>query len=175
YDGEVLTRAVSSTGLWTVEVEVNKDYDETDFDKATTVVKNDIKDEAGDTGNQISTPSEKSVLFAVKVADSDNVSRAAVSEYALAFTKEEATPKDELDYFVWVDNKGYNVENLHNRFKYSEEDPTQEVAPKEYTWKSGVAATPVFEGALANTNEDTNDDRQTKCITNGVVAEPVVS
>lgn len=39
YDGEVLTRAVSSTGLWTVEVEVNKDYDETDFDKATTVVK----------------------------------------------------------------------------------------------------------------------------------------
>ena len=175
YDGEVLTRAVSSTGLWTVEVEVNKDYDETDFDKATTVVKNDIKDEAGDTGNQISTPSEKSVLFAVKVADSDNVSRAAVSEYALAFTKEEATPKDELDYFVWVDNKGYNVENLHNRFGYSEEDPTKEDAPTEYTWKNGVAATPVFEGALANTNEDTNDDRQAKCITNGVVAEPVVS
>lgn len=96
YDGEVLTRAVSSTGLWTVEVEVNKDYDETDFDKATTVVKNDIKDEAGDTGNQISTPSEKSVLFAVKVADSDNVSRAAVSEYALAFTKKKLHLKTNL-------------------------------------------------------------------------------
>ena len=30
---------------------------------------------------------EKSVLFAVKVADTDNAARAAVSEYALAFTK----------------------------------------------------------------------------------------
>ena len=175
YDGEVLTRAVSSTGLWTVEVEVNKDYDETDFDKATTVVKNETTNEVGDTGNQISTPSEKSVLFAVKVADSDNASRAAVSEYALAFTKEEAAPEDELDYFVWVDNKGYNVGNLHNRFECSEEDPTKEDAPTEYTWKNGVAATPVFEGALANTNKDANDNRQTKYITGGVVTGPVVS
>ena len=176
YKGEVLTRAgVSATGLWTVEVEVNKDYDETDFDKATTVVKNTITNESNNSGNQISTPSEKCVLFAVKVADGDNASRAAVSEYALAFTKNEAEPKDVLKYYVWVDNKGYGIANLHNRFSYSEEDPTQKNAPIEYEWLAGVQATPILEGALKNVTT-ANDNRQGKCVgLNGVVNAPVVS
>ena len=181
YKGEVLTATtragVSNTGLWTVEVEVNENYDETAFDKATTVVKSTISGGKEADDDFSSTTEEQSVLFAVKVADSDNTARAAVSEYALKFTKDEAASKANLDYAVWVGETGHRITNLHNRFEYSEEDPTKEEAPIEYTWKNGVvAATPVFEGALANTEEATNDNRQNYCVNkDGVVAGPIVS
>ena len=178
YKGEVLTTraGVSNTGLWTVEVEVNENYDETAFDKATTVVKDGNITTDSD-GNKESTTQEEAVLFAVKVADSDNASRAAVSEYALAFTKNEAESLSELDYEVWVDNKGYIMDNLHNRFSYSEEDPTHTSTPQEYMWMGAPAATPIYEGALKNVQDAYTDNRQSKGVNTdeNMVVSPVVT
>ena len=178
YKGEVLSRAgISATGLWTVNLEVGDKYDETAYDKATTVVKSEEKDNLFGNPDYNVVTKEKSVLFAVKVADTDNAARAAVSEYALAFTKDNSEAKATLDFNVWAGTDGWKVENLHNRFSESEEDVDGTKAPTEYTWTDAPAATPIFKGALANTKEDTKDDRQNTCLSQatGKVEKPVVS
>ena len=178
YKGEVLSRAgISATGLWTVNLEVGDKYDETAYDKATTVVKSEEKDKLFGNPDYNVVTEEKSVLFAVKVADTDNAARAAVSEYALAFTKDNSEAKATLDFNVWAGTDGWKVKNLHNRFSESEEDVDGTKAPTEYTWTDAPAATPIFKGALANTKEDTEDDRQNTCLSQatGKVEKPVVS
>ena len=87
YKGEVLSRAgISATGLWAVNLEVGDNYDETAYDKATTVVKSEEGYDFSGKADMTLDTKEKSILFAVKVADTDNAARAAVSEYALQKT-----------------------------------------------------------------------------------------
>ena len=176
YKGEVLSRAgISATGLWAVNLEVGDNYDETAYDKATTVVKSEEKDKLFGNPDYNVVTEEKSVLFAVKVADTDNAARAAVSEYALAFTKDNSEAKSVLDFNVWAGTDGWKVANLHNRYGRSEEDAT--TAPAEYKWAGIPAATPIYEGALANVAKDASDNRQSKCLNTAgtAVAKPVVS
>ena len=177
YKGEVLSRAgISATGLWAVNLEVGDNYDETAYDKATTVVKSEEGYDFSGKADMTLDTKEKSILFAVKVADTDNAARAAVSEYALAFTKDNSEAKAKLDFNVWAGTDGWKVENLHNRYKRSEEDATT-TAPAEYKWAGIPAATPIYEGALANVAKDASDNRQSKCLNTArtAVAKPVVS
>ena len=60
-------------------------------------------------------------------------------------------------------NRRLEVANLHNRYERSEEDATT-TAPAEYKWAGIPAATPIYEGALANVTKDASDNRQSKCL-----------
>ena len=151
---EILTRGaqVSASGLWVVELEATgsgEDF-ETKFDEATLVEKesNDKKPGVNDDASS----NLKSVLFAMKIVDSqDGSSRGVVSEYDLAFGKAESQAQDNIDFDVFVGSNRYNVTRLHNRAIQSEETAVK--APAELYWTGDPAAEVITEGGLQNVSE----------------------
>lgn len=140
FDG-LLTRGISQNGLWTVSVQMNKEYSEEAF-KAAIEAEN---------GGQI--------RYAVSVNTNldSKTPRTVVSEYKILFDDaSEKTAVGSLDFKV--DAK--NVTEIHNRAEKSE---TDQVTPTEYAWGvAGVQDEPIFEGAKANVAEDAVDNRQLK-------------
>ena len=162
YD-KLLTRATSASGLWEVVLEVADDVDdefETKFDKATKVESSTI--DRDDSATDASKTTMNSILFAMKVVDSDQ-NRGVVSEYNLTFGEEEGDAKGEINFSIFVGSNRYHITNLPNRFSESE---TGLPTPTEWGWKKNnedkyVPCTEIIkEGDLQNVSKDVDDNRQ---------------
>ena len=172
YDKLLTTRATSASGLWEVVLEVADDVDdefETKFDKATKVESSTI--DSDDSAIDASGTTMNSILFAMKVVDSDQ-NRGVVSEYVLTFGEDEGARNKEIKFDIFVGTNKFNIEKLHNRFNESEE--TGYKTPAELNWDANGPYTEIIkEGDLKNVVEN-QDDRQSEGVIGTAVTSPVV-
>ncbi len=154
YTGLLLSRGISTNGLWEVTVAMNPKYDAERFVKATSV-------------------GTKQILFAASVSttmDADkNYIRNVVSEYELKFANLDKITRGDLDFTV----DGIEVDDLHNRYNRNEESRA-ETGILDYVWKTYTPnAVPIFSGSEMNVISGDNRYGITKMV-QAVGGTPIV-
>lgn len=136
----LLTRASSNNGLWTLKFKLKDGYNASDFASKTV-------------------SGGKGILYAVAVKNTElsEEDRRVISSYDLTFSAENFTAAD--NNFLITNKMGdqVSIADIHNRYSYSEEDNTP-VEYKELVW-SGNAAT-----SATSSNTRQGDNRQNKTI-----------
>lgn len=136
----LLTRASSNNGLWTLKFKLKDGYNASDFASKTV-------------------SGGKGILYAVAVKNTElsEEDRRVISSYDLTFSAEDFTAAD--NNFLITNKMGdqVSIADIHNRYSYSEEDNTP-VEYKELVW-SGNAAT-----SATSSNTRQGDNRQNKTI-----------
>lgn len=145
---DVLTRAVSSNGLWKVAFQLKDNYTKEEF-------------------NAVSEYNGKDVLFAVAVNNTldqeGGEGRRVISEYDLYL--QEGSIEHAWNFYV-DDN---NVRNIHNRWSYAD-DGTQTYWPNdvkknkvELVWMDGIEKA-VSEGEVSEDNSNDRYDRYNRSV-----------